>query len=195
MNMRLGSKSVLRLVLASVLGGAACGGSVAEGIDAGAATSPAIPERTVPRGSIEDAAASPIAPPDAAPQRDASPDGGAAGDGATAGVPCGATSCSSPMFCLYCDPTSPAGKTSCETDVAVHCTPWGDYPPLRVSCDGPEDCQPHERCALLEGSLGTYVECLPKTAPSVVCRSLGECPAEAKTCEPYAAGYAVRVCR
>jgi hypothetical protein len=126
---------------------------------------------------------------------DAAAEGGEPG-APTVGVTCGTSSCAAPAFCHICDPITPASARSCETDPAKSCSPRGDYPPLRVSCDGQEDCKANERCVLFEGSVGTYVRCMPEgNFGSIVCRSPADCAPHAKTCEAYATpGYAVRVC-
>ena len=113
------------------------------------------------------------------------------------GVECGAVICAAPAFCRICDPTNPIAARTCETDVQKGCPPpWGEQPPLRVSCDGQEDCPSGERCVLFEGSLGTYVQCMQGGPFSeVVCRAHADCSPTPKSCDPYGtADYPIRVC-
>jgi hypothetical protein len=97
----------------------------------------------------------------------------------------------------------------CVPEFTGNCNEWGMYPPLRMSCDGQEDCAAEgELCMLYEGSLGTYTGCWPfdggppddcsqncSCGFDIVCRTLADCPACARSCEPYnGPGYPVAVC-
>lgn len=126
---------------------------------------------------------------------------GASGAGGVAGEPgveCGGAVCQDPAFCLVCDPTNPSGTKSCETALGNDCVPWGQYPPLRMSCDGQEDCTAAEACLLFEGGLGTYTKCMPTPngfGGNIVCQTPAECPPATPSCEPYnVASYLVKVC-
>ena len=128
---------------------------------------------------------------------------GNAGTGGTNGVPCGELTCEHPQWCLMCQPGFPDPAMACHVDEAS-CDNWGQYPPLHMYCDGHEDCDSGHLCILFEGSLGTYMQCLstadcdPKCSLScgtITCRTVADCPACAKSCEPYAPGYPVSVCR
>jgi hypothetical protein len=176
------------LTTIAVLVSSACGGAAPSfDVDAGQAEPPRVPD-----------ARAPVLPvPDGFAEVDASFEGGsdAAGDAAaTAVIACGASTCAKPAWCRICGPTAAPSTLSCETDPAKFCAKG---PLLRVACDGREDCLPTERCILYEGSLGTYVNCVPNTdrLSGVVCRTLADCPVGANVCEPYALNHPVRVCK
>lgn len=184
---RTGVSCVLLLL---ALASPACGGSVTNDVlttDAGEAS----PILDSDRAEVVDTAINP-------PIEDAA----IAVDAAATGVSCGAATCTSPSYCMICRPGDPTPAAACTTDMAVMCPSWGDRPPLRVSCDGHEDCAAAERCAVVEGSLGTYARCVSmpttdcKVGMQILCRSLADCPPCAKSCAPYGgASYPIRSCQ
>ena len=66
---------------------------------------------------------------------------------------------------------------------------------LTVFCDGPEDCQPGERCCGPTAGLArTFCSSCGCPGP-VVCHTDGDCPTAGQTCcDTVTAGYAYRVC-
>jgi hypothetical protein len=125
-------------------------------------------------------------------------------DGGTPGVACSDAVCVAGEQCLVCDPADPASVGQCVQQFTGTCEQWGMYPPLRMACDDHQDCARGERCAVYEGSLGTYTGCWPDgdctdgcttCGVHIACSTLADCPACATGCEPYnAPGYPVRVC-
>jgi hypothetical protein len=184
-----------RLAIGLVLAASACGGVTLE--EAAPANDAAALDTAAP---IFDAGLADATTRDVAlDPRDASPDVARAdaADAARGSVTCGAVDCVTPAWCQICNPMDPQGQKTCESAPGDTCRPpWGNYPPLRMSCDGQEDCAPGERCILFEGSIGTYVRCLAVTGGKLVCRGLQDCPTDAGACAPYnAPGYPVSICK
>ncbi len=139
---------------------------------------------------------------------------GAAGTSGTAGggngVACGPVTCSAPDACLVCDPLDPNTERSCVEGFSDGCGIWGPVPPLRLFCDDAGVCASTERCAIIEGSVGTYAQCLESPdcaadcsctggSANVRCGTVADCPQCAKSCAPYrqypdGPEYPVNVC-
>ncbi len=136
--------------------------------------------------------------------------GGTGGVSGGPGVGCGAATCTAPEACVVCDPTNPQSQKICAQGFGNVCGAWGNVPPLRLFCDGPEDCTTPEQCVVIEGSVGTYGQCQKPSDcalnctcgqwSNVLCRTLADCPACATKCEPYQQSptgpkYPVNVCK
>jgi hypothetical protein len=136
------------------------------------------------------------------------PGGGGAGGpgGAAPGVHCGAVDCAAGDECVVCQPVDPSPESQCAPPEGATCDHWGEFPPLFVSCDGPEDCSAGERCVVVEGSTGTLARCMtvddcvdscqPFCTPQLVCRTLADCPPCSTGCTRYRdPSYPIDVCR
>jgi hypothetical protein len=121
---------------------------------------------------------------------------GQAGSGGGAGGPgvsCGGATCTAAEACLVCDPTGAQSPKTCVTGFGDTCP---TFPNLRLFCDDHGDCTATEKCMMVEGSVGTYAQCIEPSACSEdcscgpgafaqVCTTLADCPACATTCKPY----------
>lgn len=134
---------------------------------------------------------------------------GAAGAGGVAGpgVACGNATCVAGEGCLVCDPTGAQSPKQCVTGFTGNCP---SFPVLRIFCDDQSDCAANNDCAMVEGSVGTYAECIQAMACStdcscgpgafaLVCNSLADCPVCSTACKPYqqspqGGAFPIKVC-
>lgn len=184
---------VLTFVLAKTL---ACGGSVTESsmstdantIADSAATDVAADVPTIPTMDTMDTMDTTAT--------EAAPETGGAGR-----IRCGDAVCAAPARCEICRPGLPDAPRICTT-TKNDCLPWGEVLPLRMSCDDHSDCAPDARCAVVEGSDGTYTQCVSmpttdcKGFAKIVCSSLADCPPCATRCAGYRGDrYPVSTCQ